>query len=307
MQFDATAYKATTLRQWDEAAEAWHRWGPDAGVVAGRGDRGDARRGRRAGRARGCSTSRPAPAVRASRRPGAPGRSGSVLLTDLSAEILTYAAARGRRGRPRQVSTAAVDGEEIGDRWPDTSTPPSAGSVSSTSPTSSARCGASGRACARAAGSRRSSTRGRPQRVLLRAGLAIVRRRAGLAAPAARAAGPLQPGRPRGRPRSPRAGGLPRRHRPHDDARRCGCRRPPECVRFERESFGALHQMLSGARRGPARAGLGRDRRGARGVRGRRRLRRPLRAARAGGRPVNGGSPSRRCRRRTSCSTGRRR
>jgi hypothetical protein len=26
--FDAAKYKETTHRQWEEAAEAWHRWGP---------------------------------------------------------------------------------------------------------------------------------------------------------------------------------------------------------------------------------------------------------------------------------------
>ena len=26
--FDAATYKATTREQWQQAAEAWHRWGP---------------------------------------------------------------------------------------------------------------------------------------------------------------------------------------------------------------------------------------------------------------------------------------
>jgi hypothetical protein len=26
--FDADAYKETTRRQWDKAADAWHHWGP---------------------------------------------------------------------------------------------------------------------------------------------------------------------------------------------------------------------------------------------------------------------------------------
>ena len=26
--FDPTVYKTTTRRQWEDAAEAWHRWGP---------------------------------------------------------------------------------------------------------------------------------------------------------------------------------------------------------------------------------------------------------------------------------------
>ena len=35
MSFDATAYKATTRQQWEEAAEAWHRWGPTLEVWLG--------------------------------------------------------------------------------------------------------------------------------------------------------------------------------------------------------------------------------------------------------------------------------
>ena len=52
-----------------------------------------------------------------------------------------------------------------------------------------------------------------------------------------------------------------------------------ECVRFEKESFGALHQMLSGLPEPRARGGLGRDRRGAGGVRGSGRVHGPLRDA----------------------------
>ncbi|MGZ4792659.1 MAG: methyltransferase type 11, partial [Ilumatobacteraceae bacterium] len=28
MSFDPTQYKITTRQQWEDAAEAWHRWGP---------------------------------------------------------------------------------------------------------------------------------------------------------------------------------------------------------------------------------------------------------------------------------------
>ena len=47
-----------------------------------------------------------------------------------------------------------------------------------------------------------------------------------------------------------------------------------ECVRFERESFGALHAMLANVTAGRTRPGLARDRDGAPAVRGPRRIRR---------------------------------
>ena len=42
--------------------------------------------------------------------------------------------------------------------------------------------------------------------------------------------------------------------------RRCGSPSAAECARLERESFGALHQMLAEPRRAGARGDLGRDR-----------------------------------------------
>ena len=91
----------------------------------------------------------------------------------------------------------------------------------------------------------------------------IIRRIAGLPAPGAGPAGPVQPRRAgRGR------GGLRRgRARRRDGHARC--RRPSawpsaaECVRFEQESFGALHQMLAGVDRRRASGGVARDRGGA--------------------------------------------
>ena len=116
MAFDAVAYKATTKQQWDEAAEAWHRWGPDAGGVARRVHRGDARRrgvgpGSRvldvAGGAGG-------QALAAARRTGP---TGSVVVTDLSPAILAYAERAAAEAGLRHVTTAEIDGEELGSQW----------------------------------------------------------------------------------------------------------------------------------------------------------------------------------------------
>ena len=88
-------------------------------------------------------------------------------------------------------------------------------------------------------------THPRPQRVLLDPG-----RRSSAAAPSSRP--PRQASRDRSASASPgvdrgrvRAAGLRRRRGATVDAR-CACASASECLRFERESFGALHQMLAG-------------------------------------------------------------
>lgn len=111
-QFDAVRYKQTTLQQWESAAEAWHRWGPllsdwlggptetmldMAGigqgshvldVAAGAGDQ----------------------TVSVARRVGPNGR---VLATDLSPGILEFAAARAREAALDNVRTRELDGENL--------------------------------------------------------------------------------------------------------------------------------------------------------------------------------------------------
>lgn len=111
-QFDPVRYKQTTLQQWESAAEAWHRWGPllsdwlgaptetmldMAGigkgshvldVAAGAGDQ----------------------TVSVARRVGPKGR---VLATDLSPGILDFAAARAREAALENVHTRELDGEDL--------------------------------------------------------------------------------------------------------------------------------------------------------------------------------------------------
>lgn len=116
MTFDAVAYKATTKQQWEDAAEAWHRWGPTleewlgkateamldaAGVVPG-------------SRVLDVAGGAGGQALSAARRTG-PG--GSVVVTDVSPTILSYAQQAADESGLRQVTTSEVDGEEIGTRW----------------------------------------------------------------------------------------------------------------------------------------------------------------------------------------------
>ena len=62
--FDAAAYKRTTRSQWEEAAEAWHRWGPTIEDWLGRRDARPCSTGPAWSTAPACSTSPPARAGR---------------------------------------------------------------------------------------------------------------------------------------------------------------------------------------------------------------------------------------------------
>jgi SAM-dependent methyltransferase len=110
--FDPVAYKETTRAQWDAAAAAWDRWNPtlDAWLadatarmldLAGVGP-GDAVIDIAAGS--GGQT------VDAARRAGP---TGSVLATDLSGGILAYVGGRAAAAGIDTVTTAAMDGENL--------------------------------------------------------------------------------------------------------------------------------------------------------------------------------------------------
>jgi len=116
MTFDAAAYKATTKRQWDDAAEAWHRWGPTledwlGEATAAMLDAAGVGVGSHvldvAGGAGG-------QAMAAARRTGP---DGSVAVTDVSPAILAFAQRAADEDALRHVTTLEVDGEEIGSRW----------------------------------------------------------------------------------------------------------------------------------------------------------------------------------------------
>lgn len=110
--FDPAKYKETTRKQWDEAAAAWHRWaptlsswlgpstelmldmakiGPGAAVLdvaAGAGEQ----------------------TITAARRVGP---TGSVLATDISGAILKHAAAEAKKAGLTNVETKVLDGENL--------------------------------------------------------------------------------------------------------------------------------------------------------------------------------------------------
>ena len=111
-EFDPGAYKRTTTDQWQAAAEPWHRWGPTleawlgeatetmldmAGVVPG-------------SRVLDVAAGAGGQTLAAARRCGPEGR---VLATDISSNILAFAGQSARDAGLHNVETRVVDGEQL--------------------------------------------------------------------------------------------------------------------------------------------------------------------------------------------------
>jgi SAM-dependent methyltransferase len=111
-QFDPVAYKRTTFQQWQDAAEAWHRWGPTLRSWLGQAtermlDLARVAEGNRVlDVAAGAGDQSFAAAWRVGPR-------GHVLATDLSPAILEFAASDARARGVSNLTTEVMDGEEL--------------------------------------------------------------------------------------------------------------------------------------------------------------------------------------------------
>ena len=110
--FDAAKYKETTRSQWDTAAEAWHRWGPTLCSWLGPAT---ARMLELAAVESGCRVLDVAAGagdqtLQVAERVGP---LGSILATDISAPILAFAAREAQRSGYTNVTTRAMDGENL--------------------------------------------------------------------------------------------------------------------------------------------------------------------------------------------------
>ena len=241
--FDAAKYKQATREQWQRAAEPWHAWGPTiedwlgeatelmldlAGIVPG-----------------ACVLDVAAGAggqtIRAAERVGS---TGAVLATDISPAILEYAARAAREAGLTNVVTREMDGEAL---------EVDAGAYDAVI----SRLGLiylpdRGRALeglhrALRPGGRIAtlnySTADRNE--FFSIPVSVIRRRAGLPAPAPGQPGPFSLGAEGAIEEAYRAAGFGgiEVHRVVAPLRLATA---AECVRFEQESFGALHQMLAG-------------------------------------------------------------
>jgi SAM-dependent methyltransferase len=242
--FDPVQFKNTTRAQWESAAEAWHRWDPaievwlgaateimldDAGVTTG-------------SRVLDVAAGAGGQTLLAARRVGP---TGEVLATDISPTILEYAQRAARDAGLSNVGTLEADGEDL----------------------SAVEEGAYDAAISRVGliyfpdqlaaltemcralrpGGRVSavvySTADRNAFFSIPVG--IIRRRAELPPPAPGQPGPFSLGSPGvAEELFARAGLSDVTVTPVPSPVRM--RSAAECVQFERESFGALHQMLSG-------------------------------------------------------------
>ncbi len=242
--FDPAAYKRTTLAQWETAAEAWDRWGPAIEDWLGRATEVmlDATAITTGSRVLDVAAGAGGQTLAAAERVGP---SGHVLATDISPTILEYAARAAGRAGLSQVDTLEADGEDL-----------SAVESSSYDAVISRvgliyfpnqRAALEGMRRALRPGGRLSavvySTADRNEFFSLPVG--IIRRTAQLPPPLAGQPGPFSLGAPGVAEEAFRAVGLrdvtvnvvPSPVRMSSAA---------DCVRFEQESFGALHQMLAG-------------------------------------------------------------
>ncbi len=112
MTFDPIQYKASTRQQWEDAAEAWHRWGPTLEVWLGQATERmlDAAGVGRSSRVLDVAAGAGGQSMAAARRVG-PG--GQVVATDISPKILSYAARAAAEAGLTNVETLEADGEAL--------------------------------------------------------------------------------------------------------------------------------------------------------------------------------------------------
>ena len=244
MSFDPVQYKTTTRQQWEDAAEAWDRWGPVLESWLGEAteqmlDRAGIQSGSQvldvAAGAGGQS-------LAAARRAGPNGR---VVATDISPAILTYAAKAAADAGITTVETFEADGEEL-----DGLAPGSFDAVISRVGLiffpDQQRALAGMRRALRDGGRIATIVYSTPDRnEFFSVPVSIIRTRAQLPPPQPGQPGPFSLGGPgvlesalvQAGFRDVTVEAVPAPVRLASAA---------DCVRFERESFGALHQMLAG-------------------------------------------------------------
>jgi SAM-dependent methyltransferase len=241
--FDPHQYKVTTRAQWEDAADAWHRWGPVIEDWLGRATDQmlDAAAIRPGARVLDVAAGAGGQTLAAAHRVGA---QGHVLATDISPALLEHAASSARGEGLANISTKELDGEDLDvdhdffdaviSRVGLIYFPDQQGALA-------------GMLRALKPGGRLSavvySTADRNGFFSVPVG--IIRRRAQLPPPAPGQPGPFSLGAPGVAEKALNDAGFsdvtveaipsPLRMASAED-----------CVRFEKESFGALHQMLSG-------------------------------------------------------------
>ncbi len=241
--FDAVSYKETTRKQWQEAAEAWHRWGPAIEDWLGAATEAmlDMAQVGPGDRVLDVAAGAGGQTLAAARRVG---ESGSVLATDIASNLLELAELEARKAGLGNVTTRVLDGEQL-----DVDADAFDAVISRVGfiyfPNQQDALRGMHRALkpgGRLAGIVYSTPENNE---FFSIPVSVIRRRAQLPAPAPGQPGPFSFGAPGTIETAFEQAGFE-----NVEARRLPSplrlRSAAECVRFERESFGALHQMLAG-------------------------------------------------------------
>lgn len=242
--FDATQYKTTTRQQWEDAAEAWHRWGPTLETWLGEATE---RMLDEAGVAPGSTVLDVAAGaggqtLAAARRCGPGGR---VVATDLSPTILTYAAKTAAEAGLTNVETVEADAEQLG-AVADGSFDAAISRLGLIYLPDQAKGVRALRDALHPGGRVSAVVYSTPQRNgFFSVPVSIIRGRAGLPAPGPGLPGPFSLGAPGALEDLLSANGFTDVRVEAVDAPLV-LRSAEECLRFEKQSFGALHQMLAG-------------------------------------------------------------
>lgn len=241
--FDPDKFRATTRAQWESAAEAWDRWGPLLAQWLGAATETmlDLAQVGPGSRVLDVAAGAGEQTLSAARRAGP---EGYVLATDISPTILRYAKAAAQRAGLHNVEVRELDGEKH-DALPAGSFDAAISRVGLIYFPDQQRALAGIRHALRAGGRFATVTYSTPDRnPFFALPVGIIRRRAQLPPPL-----PGQPG-----PFSLGAEGVLARTLEQAGFRDVEVRRvdspvrlpaAADCVRFERESFGALHQMMA--------------------------------------------------------------
>lgn len=242
-RFDSLRYKETTREQWQQAADAWHRWGAPIEAWLGESTRVmlDLARIEAGDRVLDLASGAGEPALTIARRVGP---AGYVLATDIAPNILAFAARAAADQGLTNLETRIMDGERLelpADSFNVVTSrvgliyfPDQQGALAET------------RRVLVPGGRVAAIVYTTPERnPFFSLPVGIIRRRANLPPPAPGQPGPFSLGGDgvlaaafaRAGFKDVRTAVVPSPLRLTSAA---------ECVRFERESFGALHQMLSG-------------------------------------------------------------
>jgi SAM-dependent methyltransferase len=243
-KFDPVKYKETTREQWQEAAKAWHRWGPTLEEWLGQAteimlDMAGIGLG---SRVLDVAAGAGGQTIAAARRVGP---DGYVLATDISSNILEFTANSAHQAGLSNVETCVMDGESL-EELEEGSFDAVISRVGLIYFPNQQKALAGMRRALKPGGKIAAVVYSTPENnTFFSIPISIIRRRAQLPPPLPGQPGPFSLGNPRVLEEVFKSAGL---IEVHSQVLSAPLHLPSaaECVRFERESFGALHQMLSG-------------------------------------------------------------